>query len=118
MYFIQLLYKDGENMQQLIKQKQNLVNQLLKYGNLVKGSINATCVNCNRATCICKSKTNKKAFRLTYKDKNQKTVIVYVPKERLKEIRLMISNYARFRKILDRLIYLNIESFRSACLAS
>lgn len=99
-------------MQRLIKQKQNLLIQLSKCADIVKGSINSTCVNCNRSKCICKTKTTKRAFRLTCKDKNQKTVIVYVPKERLKEMKVMITNYAKCRKIIEQLIDVNVKLFK------
>jgi len=99
-------------MKQLIKRRRDLLRQLLICQNLVKGSINETCVNCNRSKCICKNKTDKKAYRLTYKDKNQKTVIIYIPKGGLKKIKSMIANYARCKIIIGQLIEVNLKIFK------
>ena len=50
--------------------------------------------------------------RVTYKDSRQKTRIVYIPRSGLTEIRRMIANYAKTRKITEQLIETNIEIFK------
>lgn len=77
-----------------------------------RGSINSVCANCNRARCICEKKRSQRAYRLTYKDNQQKTRIVYIPRNGLKKIRKMIANYAKSRKILEQLIETNLEIFK------
>jgi len=52
------------------------------------------------------------AYRLTYKDSNQKTRSVYVKKDQLPRMRKMIANYARLRKLIEKLVEVNIEVFK------
>ena len=77
-----------------------------------RGSINSICAKCKRARCICDKKTSRRAYRLTYKDRQQKTRIVYVPRSRLPKINRMIANYSKSRKIMEQLIEMNLEIFK------
>ena len=52
------------------------------------------------------------AYRLTYKDSQQKTRSVYVKRDQLPRMRKMIANYARVRQLLDQLVEANIEVFK------
>ena len=52
------------------------------------------------------------AYRLTYKDSQQKTRSVYVKKDQLPRMRKMIANYARLRKLIEQLVEANIEAFK------
>ena len=99
-------------MKALIKRKRSLEDQLSKCTNMIRGSINSVCSRCHRAKCVCQSKTNRKIYRLTYKDKEQKTQIVYIPKDRLQEIKAMLVNYTKGRKIIDQLIINSIKLFK------
>jgi intergrase/recombinase len=99
-------------MQNLIKKRDNLLSQLVESGGFIKGSITAVCGTCGRANCICTEKPKAKAYRLTYKDGKQKTQIVYIPKKRLAEMRRATANYARMRKLIERITQLNIAIFK------
>ena len=99
-------------MRDLIEQRKKLLMKLEQYSDFVRGSINSVCAKCNRAHCICEKRTTRKAYRLTYKDHQQKTRIVYIPKHRLPRIKKMIANYARSRKIMEQLIETNIAIFK------
>ena len=99
-------------MKQLIKRRERLLSALPQYGNAVKGSINCVCGKCNRANCICAKKSAAKAYRLTYKDRRQKTRIVYVAKDRLREVRRLLANYSRLREKVEQLIAANTEIFK------
>lgn len=90
-----------------------LSEKLAQYSDIVRGSITSVCAKCSRANCICAKQTLRKAYRLTYKDQWQKTQIVYVPRNRLPEVRKMIANYSKSRKILEQLIEANIRIFRN-----
>lgn len=90
-----------------------LLKELAQYSSIVRGSITSVCAKCSRANCICDKRTPRKAYRLTYKDRQQKTQIVYVPRSRLPEIKGMITNYSKSRKILEQLIETNIRIFRN-----
>ena len=83
-----------------------------QYSDFVRGSITSVCATCNRARCICEKKTSRRAYRLTYKDSQQKTRIVYVPRRCLPRIRKMTANYAKSREITEQLVETNIEMFK------
>lgn len=101
-----------EKQRHLTHRRRILLDQLSECGNMIKGSINSVCSACNRSKCICINKTNHQAYRLTFKDKHQKTKIVYIPKNRLHEIKTMIKKYAKAWKIIERLIKINIQLFK------
>lgn len=99
-------------MKNLIRKRQRLLIDLEQCSAFVRGSINSVCAKCNRAGCICEIPTSRRAYRLTYKDCQRKTRIVYVPKDRLAEIRKMLANYAKSRKIIEKIIETNFEIFK------
>jgi hypothetical protein len=100
-------------MRDLARQRNGLLEKLHQYSEFVRGSINSVCATCHRARCICPKKSSRKAYRLTYKDGQQKTRIVYVPRDHLPRIRTMIANYARVRKVIEELVEMNIEVFKA-----
>ena len=69
-------------MNRLSQKKRRLLRQLRECKNMVKGTLNAVCATCKRANCICKDPAGNLVFRLTYKDREQSTKIVYVPRQR------------------------------------
>lgn len=99
-------------MQDLVKRREVLRGKLAAAGNFIKGSITSVCGTCGRARCICKKKSGTKAYRLTYKDGQQKTQIVYIPRTRLPEMKRMIANYARLRVLVQQIIQANIAIFK------
>ncbi|NQT19234.1 MAG: hypothetical protein HQ592_05980 [Planctomycetes bacterium] len=99
-------------MKDPLRRRSALLGKLEKHTDFVRGSVSSVCAKCSRARCICEKKTSRRAYRLTYKDSQQKTQIVYVPRRRLPEIRKMIANHARLRKILAQLLEANIEIFK------
>ncbi len=101
-------------MKNLVRKRNALLKKLDKYSEFVRGSITSVCATCNRAHCICQKKSSRKAYRLTYKDSQQKTRIVYIPRDQLPKIRKMIANYAQARKIIEQLVETNIEKFKKA----
>jgi len=99
-------------MKDLIRKRQALLKKFEQYSEFARGSITSVCSTCNRAKCICENKTPARAYRLTYKDYEQKTRTVYVPKAALPKIRKMIANYAKSREIIDQIVDTNIEMFK------
>lgn len=95
-------------MEKLTKKQKKIVNEIVKAKDIIKGSISSVCSNCKRANCVCRTSTDKKSYRLTYKDKNQITKTVYVHKANLKRVKTMISNFEKVRKKIDELIEINI----------
>lgn len=94
------------------KKRNALLKKLSESPEFVRGSITNVCSTCNRANCICSKKSSRRAYRLTYKDSQQKTRIVYVNRENLPRMRKMIANYAKLRKLIEQLIEANIEVFK------
>jgi hypothetical protein len=99
-------------MKDPIRRREALMRKLVQHADFARGSVTSVCARCNRANCVCEKKTSRKAYRLTYKDRQQKTRIVYVPRSRLPGIRKMIANYSRLRKIMEQLIETNLEIFK------
>jgi len=99
-------------MQNLIQRRKALLARLAAAGNFIKGSVTCVCGTCGRARCICAKKSAVKAYRLTYKDARQKTQIVYIPRNRLPEMKRLIANYARARALVLQIIETNIAIFK------
>ena len=96
------------------RKQQTLAEKLAQYPDFVRGSITSVCSTCNRARCICRKKSSsRKAYRLTYKDREQKTRTVYVRQEQLPKVRRLIANYAQVRNIIEELVETNIELFKA-----
>ena len=100
-------------MQHLVTRRQGLLRRLVAAGIFVKGSITCVCGTCSRSHCICTRKSATKAYRLTYKDVRQKTQIVYIPRNRLQEMKCMTANYARARVLVRQIIAVNIAIFKN-----
>ncbi len=100
-------------MKKLTQKRSDLLVELSTLGPVVRGSINQVCSTCNRAGCICKGRSTKRAYRMTYKDARQKTKTVYIPRGKVGEVRKMLANYKRMRQLSDQLIEINVEIFKS-----
>ena len=95
-----------------VKKRNDLLKKIAQFPEFVRGSITSVCSTCNRARCICSKKSSRMAYRLTYKDSQQKTRSVYVKKDQLPRMKKMIANYARLRKLIEQLVEVNIEAFK------
>lgn len=100
-------------MNTLSKEQKKLLTELEECAYFLKGSINDYCANCNRAKCICPTKTTLRSYRLTYKDEKQRTKVVYVPRERVNEVKKMILNYRKFQRVSQKLLLKNIQMFKA-----
>jgi hypothetical protein len=81
-------------------------------GSFIKGSITYVCGTCSRAHCICTQTPTTQAHRLTNKDDQQKTQIVYIPRSRISEMNRLIANYARAGTRVQQIIETNIAIFK------
>jgi hypothetical protein len=99
-------------MESLLKQRNTLLNKIDQYSEFVRGSINSVCATCNRARCICQQKLPRRAYRLTYKNSQQKTRIVYISRSQLPKIKKMIANYTQLRRLIEQLFETNIKIFK------
>ena len=94
------------------KKRNKLIKKLAQVPEFARGSITSVCSTCNRARCICSKKTSGIAYRLTYKDSQQKTRSVYVKKDQLPRMRKMITNYSKLKDLIEKLVEANIEVFK------
>jgi hypothetical protein len=95
-------------MKGLIQKKESLLQEINGYSEFLRGSITSVCSTCNRANCICTGRPTGRAYRLTYKDKQQKTRTVYISRDQLAEARRMVSNHSEIRELMDKLFETNI----------
>lgn len=100
------------SIKDLNKARNHLLKKIEKHSNFARGSITSVCAACSRASCICQNKTTRRAYRLTYKDNQQKTRIVYIPKGQLTRIKKMIENHKQLRATIEQLVDTNIEIFK------
>ena len=100
------------SIKDLIRKRNALLKKFEQYSEFARGSITSACSTCNRARCICEKQPTPRAYRLTYKDSQQKTRTVYIPKAGLPRIRQLIANYAKSRAIIEKLVETNIELFK------
>jgi len=99
-------------MKNLTRKRAALLEKLETHSEFLRGSITDVCATCSRANCICKRKSSRRSHRLTYKDAQQKTKTVFIPRGKLGKVRKMISNYQRIRKITEQLMEINVEIFK------
>jgi hypothetical protein len=99
-------------MKALLKKKQTLLHKIAGCSEFLRGSITSVCSTCNRAACICTGRPTERAYRLTYKDKQQKTRTVYISRAQLPKARRMIANYTKIKKLIDELFETNIALFK------
>jgi len=99
-------------MKSLLEKRKTLMQRIAGYSKFLRGSITSVCSTCNRAACICTGKTKGRAYRLTYKDKQQKTRTVYISHSQLPEAIKMTDNYAKMRKLINELFETNIAIFK------
>ncbi len=95
-------------MKALLHKKELLLQGIIDSSEFLRGSITSVCSTCNRASCICTGRPTGRAYRLTYKDKQQKTRTVYISHAQLPEARRMLSNYKKMRELMDTLFETNI----------
>ncbi len=99
-------------MKKLLQKRELLMHQIEGCSGFLRGSITSVCSTCNRAKCICSEKSKGKAYRLTYKDANQKSHTVYIPQKHLSKAQEMVENYSKIRKLIDELQNINVAIFK------
>jgi hypothetical protein len=95
-------------MKDLYREKERLLQRIVDRSDFLRGSITSVCSTCNRAGCICTGRPTGRAYRLTYKDRQQKTKTVYISRAQLAEARKMVTNYNKMRELMDKLFETNI----------
>lgn len=80
-----------------------LLRRLSEVGPFVAASLLCVPHRCGNPRCKCARGEGKPAWRLTYKDKEQKTVTVYVPVGMLEEVRQWVKNYRAFKSLASEI---------------
>lgn len=88
-------------MKALLRKRESLLRKIKDCSEFLRGSITSVCSTCSRATCICPGKPTKKAYRLTYKDTEQKSRTVYISHTQLPTARTMLANNTRMRNLTE-----------------
>jgi hypothetical protein len=99
-------------MKALFRKREALLRKIVGCSEFLRGSITSVCSTCNRATCICTGKPTGRAYRLTYKNTDQKTRTVYISRAQLPAARRMLANYSKMRKLNEELLEINIAIFK------
>jgi len=77
----------------------SLLRRLSEVGPFVAATLVCVPHRCGNPRCRCASGEKHPSWRLTYKDKEQKTVTVYVPVGMLEEVRRWVKNYRAFKTL-------------------
>jgi len=75
------------------------LQRLSKIGPFVAASLSCVPRRCGNPRCRCAAGEGHPAWRLTCKDKDQKTVTVYVPVALLPEVRQWVSNHRALKRL-------------------
>ena len=77
----------------------SLLKRLGQVGPFVAASLVYMPHRCGNPRCHCAKGDKHPSWRLTYKDRKQKTVTVYVPVDMVEEVGQWVSNYRAFKKL-------------------
>jgi hypothetical protein len=77
----------------------SLLRRLGRVGPFVAATLACVPHRCGNPRCKCARGEGRPSWRLTYKDKEQKTVTVYVPVGMLEEVRRWVKNYRAFKTL-------------------
>ena len=75
----------------------SLLKRLAEVGPFLAASLVCVRHRCGNPRCRCASGRGHVSWRLTCKDKKQKTVTVYVPVDMIQEVRQWVQNHRRFK---------------------
>jgi hypothetical protein len=81
----------------------SLLRRLGAVGPFVAATLSCVRHRCGNPRCRCATGEGHPSWRLTWKDKNQKTVSVYVPVGMLKEVREWLKNYRELKKLASEI---------------
>ena len=76
-----------------------LLARLAQVGPFVAATLCCVPHRCGNPRCRCATGEGHPSWRLTYKDKPQKTVTVYVPVGMLQEVRQWVRNHRAFKTL-------------------
>jgi len=78
---------------------------------LIKASLCAMRLKCGKPSCRCAQGVRHEALAFTYKLKGR-SMLLHVPKAMAREARQAAADYAKLKKLVERLSMNNLERFR------
>jgi len=92
------------NRQSILKQQQNLLEQLKNIGPFIAGSLGIVKRICGTKTCSCHTKgILHKAMYLTWKGDKQKNEMLYIPVSLHKDAALWSKNYKKLKLLIKKI---------------
>ncbi len=88
------------------------LKRLGRIGPFVAGSLVCVPHRCGNPRCKCARGEGRPSWRLTYKDKQQKTVTVYVPVGMLEDVRQWVENYRAFKHLASEISDAQLQRVR------
>jgi len=89
-----------------------LLRRLGQVGPFVAASLVCVPHRCGNPRCKCAAGQGSPAWRLTYKEKEQRTVTVYVPVGLLEEVRQWVKNYRAFKSLASEISDAQLQRVR------
>jgi hypothetical protein len=80
-----------------------LLRRIAEVGPFVAATLSCVRHRCGNPRCRCATGDGHPSWRLTFKDKDQKTVSVYVPVDLLEEVRQWVKNYRVFKRLASEI---------------
>ena len=90
----------------------SLLKRLAQIGPVLAASLVCVRHRCGNPRCRCASGRGHVSWRLTYKDKKQKTVTVYVPVDMIQEVRQWVQNHRHLKKLAAEISYAQLMQVR------
>jgi len=95
----------------LEKRRATAIAQLSTLGNLMRGTLYSTEVRCGRFGCECAEGKKRARLHLSVEFKGR-TRKVYVSRERVDDVEMLVSEYRRAWRLIEELTEVNLELLR------
>ena len=101
-----------KELQTIQAERKEVRKQLSRIRYFVRGSIMECERTCGKPTCKCAKGQKHIAYYLSLKKEN-KTLLIYLPRSSLKLANKWIDNHKKLKELIDKLLMLNIEVLKS-----
>ena len=89
---------------EVLEIKKELLVKIVRMGIPVVGNLSSVYLPCGKARCKCKEgHLHGPMWRLTWKEKKQKSAILYVPKRHLEQVKKAVADYQKARVLLKEI---------------
>ena len=102
-----------KELESLQAEHKRLRKHLSNIRHFIKGSIMECQRTCGKPTCKCSKGHKHIAYYLSLKREN-KTLLIYIPRSSLKLANKWADNYKRLKSIIDALAMLNLEILKKS----